>query len=287
MSQTPFGPPPNIPFEAQPSADEIAFFRENGFLAVERITTDAEVDWLAGVYEHLFDPARADEGKAPLDRSGVLRPEVAGKLTQVFHPELQIPQLLDTTYFRNCRRYAAALLGADLSALTGWGHMIRKAPGGRVVSWHQDLAFWPPELDYCALNVWLPMHDVAVEMGAMQFIPGSHKRGVLRHRHEDEPVQNLLTLDEAVDLSTAVACPLRKGGCTFHHPATLHFTAVNTTTRPRLAFAATFQTEPVMREAPRVHPWMDEHRAALGGRRQTTYVADGKVLPLPTQPLEA
>ena len=81
MSPPLIGTPPNVPFEAQPSADDIAFFRENGFLAVARITTDAEVDWLAGVCQHLFDPSRAGEGRAPLDRSGVLRPEVAGKLT--------------------------------------------------------------------------------------------------------------------------------------------------------------------------------------------------------------
>jgi hypothetical protein len=282
MSENPFGPPPLPLFAVVPSEAEIAFFRDNGFLVVGRITSDEEIDWLRSIYEHIFDPTRAEEGGAPLDRSGLRDPRSAGKLTQVFHPELRFPQLLATAYFKNARCYAAALLGAPEAAFTGWTHMIRKAPGGRPVTWHQDQAFWPPELDYCAVNTWLPMHDVSVEMGAMQFIPGSHKRGVLRHRHEDKPALNLLTLDDdAVDLATAVACPLTKGGCTFHHPATLHHTAPNTTGEPRLAFPATFQTAPVVRETPARHPWMDEHRAALGGARQTTYVADGKVLPLP------
>jgi ectoine hydroxylase-related dioxygenase (phytanoyl-CoA dioxygenase family) len=116
----------------------------------------------------------------------------------------------------------------------------------------------------------------------MQFIPGSHKRGVITHRREDAPSLNLLTYDDAaVDVAKAVACPLQKGGCTFHHPATLHYTAPNVTDRPRLAFPATFQTEPVVREVPVRFPWMDEMRAAAGGARQTTYVADGKVVPLP------
>ena len=75
--------------------------------------------------------------------------------------------------------------------------MIRKPPGGRAVLWHQDHAYWEPELDYKALGVWLPMHDVSVEMGAMQFIPGSHKRGLLPHRHADKPEDNVLTVRQA------------------------------------------------------------------------------------------
>ena len=130
-----------------------------------------------------------------------------GKLQQSFFPEMYFPAILQTTYVRNARKYAAALLQVDASRLSSWGHMIRKAPGGRAAAWHQDHAYWQPEFDYCALGVWLPMHDVTVEMGAMQFIPGSHKRGLLRHRHEDEPAQNVLCAD--IDVDPAKAAPAR------------------------------------------------------------------------------
>ena len=93
--------------------------------------------------------------------------------------------------------------------------MIRKLPGGREAPWHQDEAYWEPELEYHALGCWLPLHDVSEEMGTMQFVPGSHRRGVLPHHPKDGDVKlHLLTVD--VDTSTAVACPLTAGGCTFH-----------------------------------------------------------------------
>jgi ectoine hydroxylase-related dioxygenase (phytanoyl-CoA dioxygenase family) len=280
MSSSPFGPPPAPLFEATPSAADVAFFRENGFLAVERITSDAEIAWLKEIYEHVF-AVEAGEPGGPLDRSGRRDPGQARKLTQVFHPEMRFPELLRSAYVRNARRYAAALMGLELSELTVWTHMIRKAPGGRAVTWHQDEAFWPPEYAYRSVALWLPMHDVPVEMGAMQFIPGSHRDGVRRHRHEDDPRLGLLTLDEDVDLSGAVACPLKVGGCTFHDPSTLHYTAPNATDRPRLAYCMTVQGLPIRRPAPRQVPWLDEHLAATGGQRQSTYVADGAVLPLP------
>ncbi|HZZ90801.1 MAG TPA: phytanoyl-CoA dioxygenase family protein [Caulobacteraceae bacterium] len=280
MSKMMFGPPPAVPFEVKPTAEEVAFFNENGFLKVERLTSDEEVAWLRQIFEYIFDPANAGAPGGPVDRSGVRVPEAKGKLTQSFFPEIQFPEILDSAFRRNARRYAAALLGVDESRLTSWGHMIRKAPGGPAANWHQDHAYWRPEFDYYALGVWLPMHDVSVEMGAMQFIPGSHKRGLLRHRQQDAPTENVLMVDEPVDLSTAVPCPLKAGGCTFHHSETLHHTAPNTTDTPRLAFPMEFQLTPVRRETPAIMPWVEEHRRAVGRVDPAMHVADGKIYQL-------
>jgi len=280
MTEMMFGPPPATRFEANPSKDEVTFFQENGFLVVERLTTDEEIDWLRRIYEHIFDPANAGQPGGPVDRSGVRVPEAKGKLQQSFFPEMNFPEILQSSYVRNAKKYAAALLGVDASRLTSWGHMIRKAPGGRAAAWHQDHAYWQPEFDYHALGVWLPMHDVSIEMGAMQFIPGSHKRGLMRHRQEDDPKENVLCVDVDVDLATATPCPLKKGGATFHHSETLHYTAPNATDQPRLAFPMEFQIAPVRRRTPEIMPWVDQHRAAVGGAKAPVYVADGKVIAL-------
>ncbi len=188
------------------------------------------------------------------------------------------PELLQTQFRRNAKRYAAALLGVDEPDLSSWGHMIEKKPGGRAASWHQDHAYWQPELDYCALGVWLPLHDVSTPMGAMQFIPGSHKKGLVPHRQEDAPQHNVLMAKDPVDAAKAVPCPLKMGGATFHHSETLHYTAPNTTTRTRLAFPMEFQLAPKRRAVPEIMPWIDEFRAATGGARPFMYVADGKVM---------
>lgn len=275
MVKPEFGPSPSPAFEAVPTADDVAFFKENGFLAVERLTSDEEIAWLREIFEFIFDPANAGGRFAPVDRSGTRAAGEHGRLSQAFFPEVHFPEILDSAYRRNAKRYAAALLQVDEDRLTTWGHMIRKPPGGREVSWHQDHAYWQPELDYLALGVWLPLHDVSVEMGAMQFIPRSHKRGLLRHRHADDPIHNLLTVDEPFDRALAAACPLRMGGATFHHSETLHYTATNTTQQFRLAFPMEHQLAPVRRAEPAVMPWVDEFRAK-SGPVALNYVADGR-----------
>lgn len=274
-----FGPPPDSSFEISPTAEEVEFFRENGFLVVERITSDEEIAWLREIFEFIFSEDEAGHSMAPVDRSGTRAEGDPVRLSQAFHPELRFPELLRTTHRRNARRHAAALLGVEEDLLSSWGHMIHKPPGGIAADWHQDHAYWDPEFDYRALGVWLPMHDVSVEMGAMQFIPGSHKRGLLRHRHTDSPEQNLLAVDEPFDEASAVACPLRAGGATFHHYETLHHTAPNTTEHPRLAYPVEFQVEPRRREVPTPMPWVDERRAVEPPGR-ALWFRDGEILPL-------
>lgn len=281
MTKPDFGQPPSKTLELTPTKDEIAFFQENGFLAKERITTDEEIAWLRKIFEYIFSEEYAGKPGSPLNRSGTEAPgQPKAQLSQSFFPEMFFPEILNTQFRRNAKRYAAAFLGVPESDIHSWGHMIQKKPGGRAASWHQDHAYWQPELDYHALGVWLPMHDVSVPMGAMQFIPGSHKWGLVPHRQEDSPEHNVLTVKNQPDPATAVACPLKMGGCTFHHAETLHYTAPNTTDQVRLAFPTEFQVSPVRRKVPERMPWIEEHRAATGRPVNFSYVADGKMIPV-------
>lgn len=265
-----FGPPPPSDFEVAPTEDEVASFREDGFLVVDRITTDEEIDWLRPIFEAAFD-----------ESDGKLAPQAKKADYQTMFPERRFPELLHTTYRRNARRYAAALLGVDEAEITTWGHMIRKpVDGSRVAPWHQDQAYWEPELDYHALGSWLPLHDVTVEMGTMQFIPGSHEHGVLEHGFYDGDVEHNLLEAVGVDVSKAVACPLRKGGCTFHDKNTLHFTEPNSTDQPRCAYPIEHEIRPQWRETPHRWKWVDEYRAVSGRGGPEYYLADGRFVRL-------
>lgn len=186
-------------FEVYPTDGDVAFFAENGFLVVERLTTDDELAHLTEIVEKAMSSGRAFEPGREGDDVG------PSQLDQLIAPEIEFPELLDTIYRRNGMRFASALLGVPESELVTWSHMIRKpARRSRIAPWHQDEAYWLPELDYHAVGAWLPLHDVSVERGAMQFIPGSHKGPLLAHSHLGDPIGNLLVVDD-VDTSAAVA----------------------------------------------------------------------------------
>jgi ectoine hydroxylase-related dioxygenase (phytanoyl-CoA dioxygenase family) len=256
--------PSTAEFRLQLSDEAIAFFSEHGFLSVERITTDDELEWLRGIYDRLFGERMGEEQGEYFDLGGPRAHDGQEVLPQVLGPERKFPELRETCYFQNARRLAAQLLGVAEAAVTGGGHMILKPAGyGRETPWHQDEAYWNPETIPHSLSVWLPLDPATLESGCMQFIPRSHHDEVHRHRHiDDDPSVHGLVTDE-VNASLAVACPLPAGGATLHHCRTLHYAGPNTSDRPRRAYTLVLSAPPTRRDQPDARPWQDEERAAL------------------------
>ena len=54
--------------------DQASFFRENGFLSIQRITTDAEVERLKEIYNQLFDQRTGEKEGRYFDLAGPSRP---------------------------------------------------------------------------------------------------------------------------------------------------------------------------------------------------------------------
>ena len=139
--------PPQTDFQLELTEEQVAFFRDNGFLRIPRITTDEDVEWLGGIYDRLFGERAGEAQGEYFDLGGPRGHKGADVLPQVLGPERKAPELKETVYFRNARRLAAQLLGVGEAEVNGGGHMILKpARYGRETPWHQDEAYWSPEL---------------------------------------------------------------------------------------------------------------------------------------------
>ena len=244
--------------------EQVAFFRENGFLSIQRITTDDELESLKTTYDELFR-RRAGEAQGLYYDLGAPRGHKGREvLPQVLGPDLHFPKLRQTLYYHNALELSAKLLGIEAESLPPAGHMILKpARYGCETPWHQDEAYWNPEDILNSLSVWLPLDPATEESGCMQFIPGSNKQGVRWHRHIDNnPLIHGLMTDD-VDPSEAISCPIPAGGATFHSPRTLHYTAPNTTGQSRRAYVLVCSGPTSKREKVAHRPWQKEERDAL------------------------
>ncbi len=82
---------------------------------------------------------------------------------------------------------------------------------------HQDYAhLWSPR----CLRVWLPLRPVDAQLGSMQIIPGSHRRGYIPHDTGD-PRYPAVTADR-YDPTTAVTLELDAGDGLLFGPYLLH-----------------------------------------------------------------
>lgn len=245
------------------SDEEVAFFKANGYLSIDRITTDQELEWLGEIYDRLFRERTGEAKGLFFDLAGPRGHEGAESLPQVLGPDLTFPELRESLYFRNAKRLAAQLLEVDELARTG-GHMILKpARHGAKTPWHQDEAYWDPAERPQSLSVWMPLDPATVESGGMQFIPRSQRGEVRWHRHiDDNPLIHGLVTDD-VDETRAVACPVPAGGATFHHCRTLHYAGPNTTDRVRRAYVIICTASSEKSAVPADRPWQADERNAV------------------------
>ena len=166
-------------------------FTEQGYLVVQSALAESDLAPLIAVVSEVVD-ARATE----LYNEGIISDiykemsfehrwhavlktcgrenEVFGWHTLVFSEALfkliTHPKVLDVL---------ESLIGSDIQ-FNGDFWVRPKLPNEKLTTlpWHQDSAYMPNTETDTHLTVWLPLVDVRVENGPLQFLPGSHKAGL-------------------------------------------------------------------------------------------------------------
>lgn len=126
---------------------------------------------------------------------------------------------------------------------------------GSEKPWHQDLAFAPPGFDtatHSVVTVWVAVDPATEDNGCLQFVPGSHRHGLLPHhgdleRGPDQPplagaVEPHADPDRLFPGVPAVSVPLAPGSAVAFDGRVLHRSAPNTTTaQPRTAISYVYK----------------------------------------------
>jgi hypothetical protein len=258
----------HTPFTLSP--EQIARFREDGFLAIHGLTTAEEIGRLRGIYDRLFDGKVGYERGCHLDM--VSPDDDAAKpaqLSQLLNPVEFAPELRETLFRNNALAVAQQLVG---SGATLWfEHAISKpALHGAATPWHQDEAHRnDPGVEYQQVSFWLPLQQATVENGCLRYIPGSNRGPVLTHRSpNNDPRIMALECAGGFDPSRETFVPLSAGDAVVHDSRTLHGAGPNQTGVARRAYIMAFRG--ATRPAPefRGYPWNLEKHTAADARAQ-------------------
>ena len=113
-----------------------------------------------------------------------------------------------------------------------------------VVGWHTDRAYWMTCTSEDMLTAWIPFHDCPAEMGPLMVLDGSHRwegtdqmRSFKNRNLADVGVP--IPVQDVKELIRAMA--LLKGQMSFHHCRTVHGSATNRGSRPRVSLAVHLQ----------------------------------------------
>jgi len=145
------------------------------------------------------------------------------------------PALRELVFDRRCAEPCAQLLG--VGRLRFFHDQVFAKPPGHpgVVPWHQDYSYWTRTGPPCHITVNLLLDDSDAESGCLQFVPGSHRLGLLPSVPFDAPLEEVRRHLPPDFEWCPVAVPARAGQATIHHSHTLHGSDRNRSQRWRRA----------------------------------------------------
>jgi len=238
------------------SQQDVAFYREQGYLVVAGVLRDAEVKELRRVTDEFVENARSrtshDDVYDLEDSHSAPEPRVR---------RIKTPHLWHESYAG-----VVAHPGILEILKTLWGPSIRfdvsklnlKAAGyGAPVEWHQDWAFYPHTNDDLAA-VGIMLDDVDETNGPLMVLPGTHRGPIFDHHDEQGFFCGAIDPGRGeVDFSRAVKLTGAAGSITIHHARTVHGSATNTSGRPRRLLLHQYRAAdawPIM-GVPDYHAW--------------------------------
>jgi ectoine hydroxylase-related dioxygenase (phytanoyl-CoA dioxygenase family) len=242
--------------------EQVAFFHREGYLSLPNLAPAEEIPTIRAIYDDLFARRAGRERGDQFDLAGTDEEGKEANLPQILGPSNYAPELKETQAWANATYLMERLLGGELAGQ--FDHAILKPAGhGAPTPWHQDEAYWDPAVEHASLSVWMPLQDTDERMGCLQFVPHSHKGDIFRHRPiGNDPRVHGLELDDEVDLSQAVSCPLPAGGCTVHAQRTLHYAPGNVSGEPRRAWILMGSLAGKPLDTPLSKPWLEGRQTA-------------------------
>ena len=213
------------------SVEQVAFYREQGYLLVERRVPMPIIEAIRSEIVRFGAEARSMtesndridlEDSHSLDHPRMRRIKLPHTTSEVVRELMRSDHILAPV---------RDLIGPNLRLHTTKLNM-KSAGYGAAIEWHQDFAFYPHSNDD-VLAVGVIIDDMVAENGPLMVFPGSHKGPIFDHHAGG-------VFAGAVDLAAcglraedAVALTGPAGSVSIHHGRILHGSALNRSDRDR------------------------------------------------------
>lgn len=207
---------------------DVAFYRENGYLLVRGVFSEAEVAAMRSAIGGILARAvGANRDRSHTWQGTYLPPEVLKTLVvKAFHDvhyhdaaftrALMHPNMVDVL---------TRLIGPNVQ-LHHSKMLVKPPENGAAFPLHQDYPYFPHALG-TMLAASVHLDDADVENGCLAVVPGSHRSGPLEH------VGSYYLDPEQWPTDLAVPCPAKAGDVLFFTALTVHGSGVNRSDRIR------------------------------------------------------
>ncbi len=223
-------------YEIKP--EQIDFFNENGFVSGIKMLDEVQIETIRTELAAIADPQHPGHelfyefhSNESTDPSTILFHALgAWRISPGLHDVLWNPRFVMA---------ASQLLGKV--PVRFWHDQIFWKPPkqGGVVAWHQDYSYWTRTKPIAHLTCWCALDDATKENGCLQYIPGSHRWGLLPKpviAGELQGIKDFLNDEQKKQFDHPMFAEVKAGEAIFHHSLTLHGSGANKSSKPRRAF---------------------------------------------------
>lgn len=233
----------------QLTQDQVASYRENGFLVLEHfLDADELARWQQATQEAVDQRlASVREGQKETDTTRILSNQADPDTyyAQVFTQCLKLADthagmrelLLDP----RLGELAATLAGVD--GIRIWhDQALFKPPFGNPTGWHLDDPYWSFSSPN-SISLWVALDDATLANGCMWYIPGSHKTARYESAGIGQNQSDLFKHYPEWRKITPIGCPCPAGSAVFHNGLTAHGAGANMTNKPRRAMTCAYMPD--------------------------------------------
>ncbi|MDX1432085.1 MAG: phytanoyl-CoA dioxygenase family protein [Gammaproteobacteria bacterium] len=251
------------------SDEQLAEFEENGFLVLEHVLDDADLEPLEREYEALLDTTCRNlfrQGRIEsifeaydfterfartvaacpdcIDEFNISLPLINGAIEPETYRAHFGPAVFRLQRNDKILDVVESVIGSEIASSpvqqmrikppqSSIGDKNQAHSNVGITTWHQDTVAVLPEADATEqLTVWVAVTGADLENGCLVSIPGSHREG--SHPHEPGKIAREPTVpDSIIDGRTGVALPVGRGGIIIFHKQNIHSSLPNRSDRLR------------------------------------------------------
>ncbi len=207
------------------SAEQINFFRQNGFVKLKNVLPADAVTYLNTTISD--EVKRLNTQHLPLEE----RDTYGKAFLQIMNIWTKSEPVKEIVFSRRLAKIATDLLGVEGVRLYH-DQALYKEPGGGITPWHADQYYWPLAND-STVTVWIPLQETPLEMGPLEFSSQSYKLATGSDKEIGDESQQILKETLASEGFEHVVEPFEIGEVSFHRGWLFHRAGANNTDKMR------------------------------------------------------
>lgn len=224
------------------SPEELAKFREDGFILKKGICNPALLAQIRSEADGLHERMAA---QTPSNVHVSWEKPVEGRpklIKQLMNSEHVSPGLNTLMRSDEVLDIIETLVGPDISLFHS-KLLMKAALDGTVTPWHQDYAYWKKgENRPVQVNAMLAIDPATKANGCIQFVPGTHKQGLIKHDREQGVSFGVYLPGYFQPREGAVLCEMEAGDIVFFGSLVIHGSDGNYSPNHRRANTVAYTT---------------------------------------------